>query len=147
MNPFGTVLVVLLLLGGVALALPPVAASLAPMIPVPTPGGAMLSLGGAVLAGVCFLVLLVWYVKTKVDRLTIRAGEVVWSHGLLNKQYTEINMSSIRTVRVSQSLLQRILGAGDIKVFTSGDLPEVVIRGLPNPNAIRDYVKGSAGAV
>jgi uncharacterized membrane protein YdbT with pleckstrin-like domain len=146
MNPFGTVVVLLLLIAGVGIALPPVAESLAPVVPLPLVDGAALSMAGMALAVLCLLVLLVWYVKTKVDRLTVKEGEVIWSHGLLNKQYTEINMSSIRTVRVSQTILQRIMGAGDIRVFTSGDLPEVVIRGLPNPNGIRDYVKGDAGA-
>jgi uncharacterized membrane protein YdbT with pleckstrin-like domain len=145
MNPFGTLVAISLLIVGGGIALPSVAESLAPMVPLPLVDGAVLRMAGMGVAACCFLILVVWYVKTKVDRLTIKEGEVIWSHGLLNKQYTEINMGSIRTVRVSQSILQRIMGAGDIKVFTSGDLPEVVIRGLPNPNGIRDYVKGDAG--
>jgi len=69
-------------------------------------------------------------------------SKVVWTHGLLSKEYTEINMSSIRTTRVTQSLFQRIMGAGDVTVYTSGDLPELMIRGLPDPGRIRDFVKG-----
>lgn len=112
MNPFGTVLAVLL-------------------IPV----------------GVGIILLVYWYILAKVDHLTIKTDEIVWSHGLLNKQITEINMSSVRTVRVKQSLLQRILKAGDIEIYTAGDMPEVVIRGMPEPEAIRDHIKGqSAGA-
>lgn len=97
--------------------------------------------------GIGLLLLLYWYIQTKFDHLTIRTDEIVWTHGLLNKQYTEINMSSVRTVRVKQSLLQRLLNAGDIEVYTAGDVPEVVIRGMPDPEAIRDHIKGqSAGA-
>lgn len=112
MNPFGTVLAVLL-------------------IPV----------------GVGIILLIYWYILAKVDHLTIKTDEIVWSHGLINKQITEINMSSVRTVRVKQSLLQRILKAGDIEIYTAGDMPEVVIRGMPEPEAIRDHIKGEpAGA-
>jgi uncharacterized membrane protein YdbT with pleckstrin-like domain len=147
MNPFGTALAVLLLLSGLVLALPPVAGALLRALPLPGVAEPTLRLAGAVLAALSVLTLLVWYIRTKFDRLTVREGEIIWAHGLLNKQYTEINTGSVRTVRVNQSILQRLLGAGDVKVFTSGDLPEVVVRGLPNPGALRNYIKGDAGTV
>jgi len=92
--------------------------------------------------GVGILLLLYWYLLTKSDHLTIKGDEIVWTHGLLNKQYTEINMSSVRTVRVTQTLMQRILKAGDIAIYTAGDEPEVVIRGLPSPEEVRARIKG-----
>jgi hypothetical protein len=52
-------------------------------------------------------------------------------------------MGSVRTVRVSQTLLQRIMNAGDVTIYTSGDLPEVVVRGLPDPRRLRDYIRGA----
>lgn len=94
--------------------------------------------------GVGILMLLWMYIKTRMDRLTIKPTEIVWAHGLLNKAYTEISMSSVRTVRVSQSLLQRMLNAGDVSIYTAGDDPELVVRGLPEPEKIRDYVKAQA---
>jgi uncharacterized membrane protein YdbT with pleckstrin-like domain len=144
MNPFGTVVTVLLLFAGIALASPPVAGVVGARFGLPDETGTILNMVGMGLAALSFVMLITWYVKTKMDKLVIKQDEVVWTHGLLSKQYTEINMSSIRTVRVAQSLFQRIMGAGDVTVFTSGDLPEVVIRGLPNPNLVRDYVKGEA---
>jgi len=142
MNPFGTVFTIFLLCGGVVCALPPVAAPLAAMTGLPELTGTMVSIAGMAVATLAFLRLLVWWVTTKLDQLTIKEDEIIWSHGWLSKQYTEINMGSVRTVRVNQSIWQRIMGAGDVTVFTTGDLPEVVIRGLPNPNSIREYVKG-----
>lgn len=89
------------------------------------------------------IVILLWlFIKTKMDKLTIKTDEIVWAHGLLNKAYTEINMNSVRTVKVNQSLLQRLLNAGDVAIYTAGDNPEVVIQGLPNPEKIRGYIKG-----
>jgi uncharacterized membrane protein YdbT with pleckstrin-like domain len=96
---------------------------------------------GIVLVLFGFLRLLSWWIATKLDHLVIKRGEIVWTHGLLNKQYTEINMGSVRTVRVSQGLLQRVMNAGDISIYTSGDVPELVVKGLPDPGAIRDYIK------
>lgn len=92
--------------------------------------------------GVGILLLLYWYLQTKTDKLSITNDEIIWTHGLMSKQYTEINMSSVRTIRVSQSLLQRMFNAGNVQIFTAGDNPEVVIKGLPNPDEIREYIKG-----
>jgi len=142
MNPIGTVVGILLLCAGIAVAMPPVADSIAAWVNLPQLDGRLVSIIGLATMALALLFLLSWYMKTKLDRLVIKKDEMIWTHGLLSKQYTEINMSSIRTVRVTQSVLQRIMGAGDVTVFTSGDLPEVVIRGLPNPDRIRDFVKG-----
>lgn len=142
MNPVGTVVVILLLCAGIAVAMPPVSGSIAAMVNLPQVDGRLISVAGMAIVAIALLVLLSWYAKTKIDRLIIKKDELVWTHGLLSKQYTEINMSSIRTVRVTQSVLQRIMGAGDVTVFTSGDLPELIVRGLPSPDRIRDYVKG-----
>jgi uncharacterized membrane protein YdbT with pleckstrin-like domain len=136
MNPFGSFLLLLGLVGGMIIATPPVASVLGAILVIPS---APVSLGGLVLVALSFLWLLVWYIQTKMDHLVIKPDEIVWTHGLLSKQYTEIAQSSIRSVRVQQSLLQRIMGAGDVFVYTAGDMPEVVIRGLPNPELVRQH--------
>jgi len=140
MNPFGSVLLILMLLGGVLVATPPVANTLGANLRMPS---AMVSLVGMAAAALAFLWLLIWYIKTKMDHLAIKSDELIWTHGLLSKRYTEIAQTSIRAVRVEQSLLQRIMGAGDVYVFTSGDLPEVVIRGLPDPELVRQYTSAA----
>jgi uncharacterized membrane protein YdbT with pleckstrin-like domain len=88
--------------------------------------------------------LLRWWLATLMDRLEIHEQELVWTHGLLSKEYTEINMASVRTVRIEQSLFQRIVGAGDLEIFTAGDAPELTIRGLPRPQEIRQHIKRQA---
>lgn len=94
--------------------------------------------------GIGILILLYWYLTMKADKLLIKEDEVVWTHGLLSKQYVEINMSSIRTVRVEQTLLQRMLNAGKIEIFTAGDSPELTVNGMPDPDKIRELIKGEA---
>ena len=140
MNPFGSVLLILALVGGVILATPPVAAGLSANLALDS---RLVSLAGLVVAALAFLWLLVWFVKTKMDHLVIKADEIVWTHGLLSKQYTEIAQTSIRTVRVQQSILQRLMGAGDVLIYTAGDMPEVLIRGLPEPEKLRQYTSAS----
>jgi uncharacterized membrane protein YdbT with pleckstrin-like domain len=94
--------------------------------------------------GIGILILLYWYLMTKADKLTIKDNEVIWAHGLLNKKYIEINMSSIRTTKIEQTLLQRLLNAGKVEIYTAGDNPELSINGLPDPHRVRDVIKGEA---
>jgi len=133
-RPFTTLLALALIPLGIGLAL--MGGSL---IPEAAP---VVGVVGLAVAALAFLTLLAWYVRTKTDHLVINEEEIVWTHGLLNKGYTEINMSSVRTTRINQTLMQRIMNAGDVEIYTSGDAPELVIKGLPNPGEIRALIKG-----
>jgi len=142
MHPFGTLLVIALILLGILLAF--AGASLLSDAGVPVGDKRVPGAIGIGLVVIGFARLFLWWAATWLDRLAIKENEIIWTHGLLNKQYTEINMASVRTVRVSQSILQRIMDAGDVTIFTSGDIPELVVKGLPKPGAIRDYIKSDA---
>jgi uncharacterized membrane protein YdbT with pleckstrin-like domain len=139
MNPLGTVLAILLLLLGVVIAI--AGGQIASMFGLGEIDRRIFGVLGIALAALAFLRLLTWWIATKVDYLKIKDDELVWTHGLLNKQYVEISLKSVRTVRVSQSLLQRIMNAGDVTIYTSGDAPELVVKGLPDPDAVREHVK------
>lgn len=141
MNPVATVLMILMVLVGIAVAV--AGGQIAGMfgIPVGDLDGRIPGIIGIVLVVIGVFRLISWWIATKVDRLKIKEDELVWTHGLLNKQYVEISMSSVRTVRVNQSFLQRMMNAGDVTIFTSGDAPELIVKGLPDPDAIRDHIK------
>jgi uncharacterized membrane protein YdbT with pleckstrin-like domain len=146
-HPFGTFVAWLLVLGGAYVAatghVPYVSEMLAGR---QLPTWADLRYLGYLLIAWGLLQLVGWWLAARFDRLEITEREVVWTHGFLNKQYTETNMSSIRTVRVSQSLLQRLLNAGDVVIYTTGDEPELTIKGLPRPGEIRELIKHRAAA-
>lgn len=91
--------------------------------------------------GVGIVILLVWHLKNKASRLVITDTEVLYEKGLLSKERSEVSMSSIRTVRVSQSFLHRLLGTGNVELYTAGDNPEIVAAGMPDPNSIREFIK------
>lgn len=135
-RPFGTILLIVLLLVGVVLAV--LSGAISASVGLPSQ---IVGIAGIAAVVVAFVWLLVWYIATKMDHLAIKEDEVVWSHGLINKQYTEISLSSLRTIRVHQSLIQRIMDAGDVMIFTAGDQPELVVRGLPEPNRIRELIQ------
>ncbi len=60
---------------------------------------------------------------------------------LLSKEHTEIELSSIRTVKIDQSLLDRMLDVGTLRIYTAGDTPELEMKGLPEPAKLREVLR------
>ena len=92
--------------------------------------------------GAGILILLFWYVKTNSIKLTIRGSEVHLERGLLSKEHTDIDLNKIRSVNVRQRFWQRVFGVGTIEVHTVGDTAAFVLDGMPEPNRIRELIKG-----
>ncbi|NEV60432.1 PH domain-containing protein [Thiorhodococcus minor] len=144
MRPFGVLFALVLIAGGILVAV--LGDQLLPPQFTGQVDGRILQMIGIGVFALATLQLLGWWVSARADRLVITEDELIWTHGLLSKEYTEINMASVRTVRVSQSLFQRIMNAGDVTVFTAGDNPELFVRGLPDPTAVRELVKAQPQA-
>ena len=47
---------------------------------------------------------------------------------------------------MQQSLFARMMNAGNIEIYTTGDTPEISIAGLSNPNHIRETLKSLQNA-
>jgi uncharacterized membrane protein YdbT with pleckstrin-like domain len=94
-----------------------------------------------VVVGIGILILLWWYVQCKSTRLEADETSVMLERGLLSKERIELDVDKIRTVKVFQSLFNRMFGVGTITVYTSGDAPEFEIRGMPDPHRFRELVK------
>lgn len=91
--------------------------------------------------GIGILVLLVWYLQIKASKLTVTDSEILYEKGLLNKDRSEVNLSSVRTIKVKQTFFDRIFGVGTIELYTAGDNPEIVAAGMPDPNKVRELIK------
>ena len=89
-------------------------------------------------AGLGLFILLWWYISARNTILTIDETEIKYETGVFNKDYSEISKDSIRTVRVKQSLLERMFGVGTVEIYTAGDSPEIVAKGMPEPHLIRE---------
>ncbi len=87
------------------------------------------------------IILVVWYLKCRSTKLEINGDEIILEQGLLSKDRTELNTSSIRTVKISQSLMNRLFGVGTLSIFTAGDTPEIQVDGMPSPEVFRELVK------
>jgi uncharacterized membrane protein YdbT with pleckstrin-like domain len=90
--------------------------------------------------GLGLLLLGIWYLVSISDHISIEGGKVRYSHGLLSKDRTELDVPAIRSVRVRQTLFQRMFDTGDILIFTAGDKPEIVINAVPHPHRAKDLL-------
>lgn len=88
--------------------------------------------------GLGIIILLWWYVVSRSTVLTVTDREMRLERGILNKTHSEIQLNAVRSVRVHQSLWQRMFGTGDVEVFSAGDNAEIVAKGMPNPGRIRE---------
>ncbi|CAD7338165.1 PH domain-containing protein [Sphingomonadales bacterium 56] len=80
----------------------------------------------------------VWWLRAKGERLALSDREVLMERGLLAKQRTEIALSSIRSVRITQTFGQRIFDVGNVELFSAGDIAEIAIKSMPRPGRIRN---------
>lgn len=91
--------------------------------------------------GLGLIIFLIWHLKNRASKLVVTENEILYEVGLLSKQRVEISIGSVRTVRIQQSFFDRIFGTGAIALYTAGDAPEIVAKGMPEPNRIREIIK------
>ena len=96
--------------------------------------------------GLGLLILLAWQLKNKASNLTVNDNAILFEKGLLSKERSEVNISSVRTTKVKQSFFNRIFGVGTIEIYTAGDSPEIIASGMPDPNKIRELIKANQNA-
>lgn len=85
------------------------------------------------------------FFKRMETALIVRPDEVAFEKGILKRESIEIGMRSIRTVQVTQRIIQRILNVGDIAVASSGtDGYEILVANMPSPHDIRNQIQERA---
>lgn len=92
--------------------------------------------------GIGIIILLFWFMKCKATKLEIGDGEIILEQGLLSKARTEVDITTVRSVKVYQSFFNRLFGVGNVSVFTAGDAPEITAEGMPRPQEFKDIIKG-----
>jgi uncharacterized membrane protein YdbT with pleckstrin-like domain len=90
--------------------------------------------------GIGVIILLYWYIKTRATALTVTENEIMYERGILSKDRTAVSLRHVRSVHITQGLINRLLGVGTIQISTAGDLPEFTIADLPDPHVIREAI-------
>ena len=68
-------------------------------------------------------------------------GDISYQKGITSREKIELQASEIRSVKVKQSLFARMMNAGNLEIYTTGDTPEISISGISQPNEIRETLK------
>lgn len=95
--------------------------------------------------GVGIVWLLWWFIVNRSTLVTVDEDRVTLRRGVFAKEHVEVEMGTIRTVRVDQTFVDRIFNCGILKVYTAGDQPDIEQRGLPDPNRLRTALRSARG--
>lgn len=90
------------------------------------------------------IILVYWYFKNLSSTLQITNDHILYEEGLLSKDRSELKIISVRSVKVKQTFFNRIFNTGNIEIYTSGDNPEIIAKGMPNPNFVRELISNKS---
>lgn len=98
-----------------------------------------------------FLAILIIIVKLVLDVLdwkntfyTLTDKRIIIERGLFNTEKISMTYSKVQDIDVSQSILERILGAGDIIIYGGHDNSETILDEVPNPRDVEEIILNQA---
>jgi len=102
----------------------------------------MPTLAMLIYTAVLLLIPLYGFIKSRVFTYLVKRESVMSRKGILRRYTTEVRIRDIRGISVRQSLLQRVMGIGEVGFSSAaGDAEEVVFRGVRDPEKIKLLVQ------
>ncbi|HSJ51962.1 MAG TPA: PH domain-containing protein [Actinomycetota bacterium] len=88
------------------------------------------------------LVLLLWYpvrafVAWVTSNFAVTSDRVIHRQGFIAKHTMEIPLEAINDVRFRQSILERMVGAGDLVIQSASEFGRNVFANIPDPEAVQ----------
>jgi uncharacterized membrane protein YdbT with pleckstrin-like domain len=80
------------------------------------------------------------YLRWVTTRLTVTSARIIERRGVLGRSGREIPLAALADVGYRQSILERLIGAGDVIVESAGRDGREVFADLPHPAAILDQI-------
>lgn len=85
------------------------------------------------------LVIILW--KRAGMRISVYEDQVESSRGVLNKTENHISCADVRAIETEQSLIQRIVNIGTLRIGTAGTEGwEEEVSGIPDPSGVKDLI-------
>ena len=82
------------------------------------------------------------WLRTKMVRYRISNYRIDFERGLLSKRIDTLELWHVEDIQFHQSLMDRIMGVGDITVISHDDTtPHLMLRGIPNPRPLFETLK------
>jgi uncharacterized membrane protein YdbT with pleckstrin-like domain len=95
-----------------------------------------LAIGG--IAVLCVLVVaLPHYLRWATTHFVLTTDRLIFRSGVLSKHSKEIPLERLNDVTFSQSLWDRVIGAGDLFIESAGERGQTVFENMPKPEAVQ----------
>jgi uncharacterized membrane protein YdbT with pleckstrin-like domain len=101
---------------------------------------------GATLAasGVLLLIALGWavftYLRWVTTNFVVTTDRLIYRHGILSKHGIEIPLERVNTVFFSQSILERMVGSGDLVIESAGEMGRQDFSNVRKPSAVQNEI-------
>jgi uncharacterized membrane protein YdbT with pleckstrin-like domain len=99
---------------------------------------------GAGASGVLLLVCLVWfgwtYLRWATTNFVVTTDRLIYRHGVVSKHGIEIPLDRVNTVFFSQSILERIVGSGDLTIESAGEKGSQNFSNVRKPSAVQNEI-------
>ena len=96
------------------------------------------------LAGILVLLALGWvgltYVTWVTTNFVITTDRLIYRHGVLSKHGIEIPLERVNTVFFSQTILERVLGSGDLVIESAGESGRQAFSDVRKPTAVQNEI-------
>ena len=101
---------------------------------------------GLVSFGLTWLIALYEYLKLRFLEQGVTNKRVIYKRGIVSRKTEEMKLGSIETVEISQGVIGRLFGCGEIKVTGKG-LSAVVFRGINDLMAVKRAIESVSNPV
>ena len=88
-----------------------------------------------------FSYLFFWWLEVINTRLTVTNERITFRVGIISKNIREVFLSDIRSVQISQGLMQRLFGTGLLEIASAASTDaEIKIDGIPNAYSVKEII-------
>jgi uncharacterized membrane protein YdbT with pleckstrin-like domain len=105
------------------------------------PGGRLQQPGRLAIGGIAVLCVLVValprYLRWATTHFVVTTDRLIFRSGVLSKHSKEIPLERLNDVTFSQSLWDRVIGAGDLFIESAGERGQTVFENMPKPEAVQ----------
>ena len=86
--------------------------------------------------------LVVRFVLTRFESLTITNQRSIWARGIINRRSSEVQHDDIRNIQVEQNLIERFVKVGTIAISSAGQHDmEITVHGISKPHKVVDTIR------
>lgn len=136
-NPHWLTVIAPTLLGVILLA---AVAVVVRLTPDDTTGNTLQWIVLALLAVLAIPLVLVPFLRRQTTLYVVTSHRVMVRRGILNKYGKDITLSKITDVSFEQTLLDRVINSGSLRIESAGDSPDELLRNIPQSHEVQQLI-------